>query len=312
MIDRIDFTDERFRIAYIFELAPLIRSISEIGLVHPPVLTYREEKAIIVTGWKRLLACRSLGMASVICSIFEGPSDLDAFRLALEENLTSRLFTLLEKAQILTRLIQVGIPESEVVKGYLTLLDIPRTPNHLDTFLHIAALDAETKEFIHSKNTIYPVAELLTEYSEEQRRLLLPFLHPLGQNKQKELLRNLLEISKRDRNPIENILKDAQIQKVSQDPNLSPLQKADAVRTLVYRRRYPTVSAWTDSFRSSKKDLEWPDGIQIEPSPFFEGEEVEVRFAFKNIDEFKGKLNKINELSSNETIAKLLQASPKK
>ncbi|MGD9346756.1 MAG: ParB N-terminal domain-containing protein [Candidatus Aminicenantes bacterium] len=314
-LDAIEFKDERFRISYAFEtfeLAPLIRSISEIGLIHPPVITYREQKAIIVTGWKRVLACRSCEMASITCSVFERQNDLEAFRLAVEENLASRPFTLLEKARILSRLMHLGLSEREIVNDHLSLLDIPQTPKYLDAYLQIAALDTETKAVIHSKNMTYPVVELLTEYSEEERRLLMPLLLSLGQNKQKDLLRNLLEISKRDRNPVKNILKGADIQKATKDQNFSALQKADTIRSLIYKQRYPTLAAWTEAFAFQKKNLEWPDGIKIEPSPFFEGEVFKVWFAFKDVEEFQTKLAQLNELVSDEKIARLLKSSPKK
>lgn len=311
-LDAIKIKDERFRISYYFDLHALIHSISEIGLIHPPVITYRTGDAIIVTGWKRVLACLSLDLPSLPCFIFEGQDDFEAFRLCLEENLAFRQFSLLEKAQILRRLIQLGVPENAVVKDYLSPLGIPKTLNHLDIYLCISALDSETKAVIHSKNMAFPVVKLLIEYSEEERQLLLSFLHPLGQNKQRELLQNLLELSKRDRRSVQDILSGWETQKISADQNLSPHQKAEKIRNLIQRQRYPALSTWKDAFESQKKDLEWPDDIKIEPSPFFEGQEFSVQFTFKDFDEYRKKLNKLNQVASEEKISQLLKSSPKK
>jgi ParB-like chromosome segregation protein Spo0J len=311
-LDIINIKDERFRISHYFDLFALIRSIAEIGLIHPPVVTHRKGNVLIVTGWKRVLACQSLSLPSIPCFVFEGQDDLEAFRLGLQENSTFRTFTLLEKAEILSRLIQLGVTENDVVKDELSLLEIPQTLNHLDIYLDIAALEPETKAFIHSKNMAYPVAQLLTEYSKEERSLLLSFLHPLGQNKQKELLQNLLEVSKRDHIPVQDILAGEDIQRITSAENLSPLQKAEDIRNLIQRKRYPTLSTWKDAFKSQKKDLEWPADIKIEPSPFFEGEEYTVQFTFKNSDEYKKKLTKLNELASHKKISRLLKSSPKK
>lgn len=306
-LDTLNIKDERFRISYFFDLTALIHSISEVGLIHPPVITYRDGLSILVTGWKRVLACQSLDLPSIPCFIFEGQDDLEAFRLGLEENLAFRPFTLLEKAQILHRLIQLGVPENAILKNHMSLLEIPQTLDHLDIYLRIVALDLETKEVIHSKNMVFPVVLLLTEYSEEERRLFLSFLHPLGQNKQRELLQNLLEISKRDHIPVQNILSGADIQKTAANPKLSPLQKAEEIRNQIQRKRYPTLSTWKDALKSRKKDLEWPDDVKIEPSPFFEGEEFKVHFTFKNFDEYKTKLAKLNALASEKKISRLLK-----
>jgi hypothetical protein len=311
-LDTINIKDERFRISYYFNLDTLIHSISEISLIHPPVITYREGDAIIVTGWKRVLACRNLNVTSIPCFVFEGEDDLEAFRLSLEENLSFRSFSLLEKAQILNRLIQLGVPEDAVVKDHLSLLKIPQTLNQLHTYLRIAALDPETKEVIHAKNMVYPVVQLLTDYCEEDRQILLSFLYPLGQNKQKELLQNLLEITKRDRISVQNILTGEDAQNITSDQNLSPHQKAENIRNLVQRKRYPTLATWKDTFKSKKKELSWPDDIKIEPSPFFEGEDFEVRFSFKDFDEYGKKLTKLNDLASDEKISALLKSSPEK
>ena len=185
-LDTINFENEKFRISYYFDLHTLIHSISKVGLIHPPVVTYREGAAIIVTGWKRVLACQSLAISSIPCFILEDQDDLEAFNLLLEENLAFRTFSLLEKAQLLNRLIQLGVPRDAVVKDYLSRLQIPQTLSHLDTYLRIAALDPETKEVVHSKNMPFPVVELLIDYSEKERKILLPFLIPLGQNPQED------------------------------------------------------------------------------------------------------------------------------
>ncbi len=310
-LDTIDLDDQRFRISYHFDLTHLIHSISEIGLIHPPVITYRDNAALIVTGWKRVLACQSLGLSSIPCQVFEGQDDLEAFRIGLVENLSFRSFTLLEKARIIHRLIQLGIPENTIVKDHLSDLEIPPTINYLDIYLRIASLDPETQSIIHSKNLAFPVVHFLTEYSGEERQLLLPLLLPLGQNKQKELLQNLLEISKRDDVPVQNILTHGEVQRAATDRNLSPLQKAEAIRNHIHKQRYPTLSAWKDTFRSQKKDLEWPDDIKIEPSPFFEREEFTVRFTFKDFDELKSKLAQLNEMASDTKISRLLRSSSK-
>lgn len=311
-LDSININDDRFRISYYFDLYTLIHSISKIGLIHPPLITYRKGDAIIVTGWKRVLACRSLNFTSIPCFVFDSEDDLKAFRLCLEENLSFRSFALLEKAQILSRLIQLGVPEDAVVKDHLSLLEIPQTLIHLDTYLRIASLDPETKEVIHSKNMVFPVVQLLTGYSEEDRQILLSFLNPLGQNKQREFLQNLLEITKRDRISVQNILTGEDAQKITSDQNLSPHQKAEEIRNLVQRKRYPTLSTWKDTFKSQKKELEWPDDIKIEPSPFFEGQEFFVQFTFKDIEEYRKKLAKLNQVASDEKISQLLKFSPKK
>ncbi len=309
-LDHINVQDERYRISYYFDLEALIHSIRRIGLIHPPVVTHRNGEILIVTGWKRILACQSLSHFSIPCCVFEEGNDLNVFRLGLEENRTFRSFTILEKAEIVKRLIRFGVSEKVVVRDYLSLLAIPQTMNHLDTYLRIVSLEPETKEFVHEKGVGFPVLKLLVFYSEEERRILLPLLRPLGQNKQQDLLRNLLEISKRDGIPARDVLGAEDIQEISAKENLSPLQIAEQIRNLVLRKRYPTLFAWKDAFETQKKALGWPVDIRIEPSPNFEDEEFTVHFSFKTFDEYMERLAKLNVFASQEKIVPLLRSSP--
>jgi ParB family chromosome partitioning protein len=309
-LDQINVQDERYRISYYFDLEVLIHSIRRIGLIHPPVVTHKNGEVLIVTGWKRVLACQRLSLLSIPCRVFEGENDLKAFTLGLEENRTFRSFTVLEKAEIVKRLIRFGVSEKVVVRDYLPLLVIPQTMNHLDIYLRIVALEPKTKRFVHEKGVGFPILQLLVDYNEEERRILLPLLRPLGQNKQKDLLQNLLEISKRDGIPARNILRAGDIQEISARENLSPMQIAEQIRNLVLRRRYPTLFAWKEVFETQKKAMEWPKDIKIEPSPNFEDEEFTVHFSFKTFNEYMEKLVKLDLLASQEKIVSLLRSSP--
>jgi ParB-like chromosome segregation protein Spo0J len=300
-LDQINVQDERYRISYYFDLEVLI---------HPPVVTHKNGEVLIVTGWKRVLACQRLSLLSIPCRVFEGENDLKAFTLGLEENRTFRSFTVLEKAEIVKRLIRFGVSEKVVVRDYLPLLVIPQTMNHLDIYLRIVALEPKTKRFVHEKGVGFPILQLLVDYNEEERRILLPLLRPLGQNKQKDLLQNLLEISKRDGIPARNILRAGDIQEISARENLSPMQIAEQIRNLVLRRRYPTLFAWKEVFETQKKAMEWPKDIKIEPSPNFEDEEFTVHFSFKTFNEYMEKLVKLDLLASQEKIVSLLRSSP--
>jgi hypothetical protein len=218
----------------------------------------------------------------------------------------------LEKAQILHRLIQFGLHEDSIVKNHLSLLQIPGTLDHLEAYVKIAELEPETKSVIYSKTMAFSTVRLLIQTRVAERRLLLPLLQSLGQNKQRELLQNLLELSKRDGISIQNILEAEDAQKITEDQNLSSLQKADEIRNLIQRKRYPTFTAWENTFKSQKKDLDWPEDIKIEPSPFFEGETFTVQFAFKDLDEYRIKMAKLNQAATDGKISQLLTSASQK
>jgi len=307
-LNRIDFEDDRFRISYYPHLERLKRSIAEAGLLNPIIIAARGRYCVIVSGWKRALACRDLSFSSIPCFILEEKRDLNAFQLAVLENSTTRDLDFLELAVMFKKLKVFGLEEQTLLETYLPFFGIPQTQTHLDTYLAAADFDAETKEFIHVKRVSLPVIQHLMELNTDERTSLLPYLRHLGQNKQKEFLEFLLDISKRDSLPVLEILASDAIADVIQSLILPSRQKADKIRLLLKKRRYPSYSAKDDAFESSLKKISWPEDISIDHSPFFEKEELSVRFTFKDRAEFIEKVERLQKIASTAQIAEFLKS----
>jgi len=108
-LKKISLEDERFRTSYHFSLEKLKLSIKEIGLLHPPLVTRRDNRFILVSGWKRVLACHELSLSSIPVYVIEEKDELQTFLIAFYENLAAREFGLLEKAEDSSDLIPSGL-----------------------------------------------------------------------------------------------------------------------------------------------------------------------------------------------------------
>ena len=306
-IKKIFLRDERFRISYYFPLHKLKLSLKRIGLINPPLVTTRDGRLVLVSGWRRVLACRELSFPSIPVYFVEDGDELQTFLLAFYENLSTREFSLLEKAEILTRLKKFGEDEKTIIRHYLPLLDIPSNIFHFETYLTFAQFETDVKKAIYEKNMNYTSVQLLTECTPQERVSLLPLIMPLGQNKTKELLEDILEISKRDSIPVREILSRKELADIWKSGNLSLLQKADKIRVLLRRRRYPKLFSWKDSFDSLLTRMKWPEEIMIKPCLFFEEEDLTVSFTFKDKEGFRNSLHKLNELLTKKEFSKLFQ-----
>lgn len=306
-IDKIYLKDERFRISYHFPQDELLFSLKKIGLINPPIVTLRSNRFILVSGWKRVLACLKLSISSIPVFVLEEEDDLKAFKTTFYDNLATREFSLLEKSEILKRLKKFGEKDKEIVKQYLPLLGIPATLVHFDTYLIFSQFRPELKNIIHKKKMPYSSLEMLAEFNPHERELVLPLILPLGQNKQKEILEDLQFVSKKSDIPIEKILGSEEIQDILVSERLSHVQKADKVRRLLKRKRYPLFFALKESFDSSLKKMQLPKEIKVSPSPFFEDEEFSVTFSFKNKEEFRKRLLKLQELNTKEEFFELFK-----
>jgi len=284
-----------------------MNSLREIGLINPPLVTIRNDRFILVTGWKRVLACLKLSFPFVPVRVSEEKDDLQNFLIAIHENLATRDFSLVEKAEIIRRLMTFGVKSSRVMSDYLPLLDVPAAFSFYEKYLALAELESDLKKVIHEKDIPFSVLQIFLELKPGTRRLVMPILMPLGQNKQKEILEDLQEISQRENITAEEILKSREILPIQSSDKLSPLQKADKIRVWLRKRRYPSFSSWEESFDLTLRKMRWPKEIALKHSPFFEDEDISVAFSFKNKKEFEESISKLKQLASQKEFSKLFR-----
>ena len=294
-LKEIFLEDERFRVSYYFSLEKLILSIQNVGLLNPPLVSFRDKHFILVSGWKRVLACIKLSLSSLPVFVIEEEDELKIFLAAFYENLATREFSLLEKSEILSRLKRFGEDEKKIVMNYLPLLDIPSTLSHLESYLAFSKIESGVKSIIHQKNMPFSSVKILAGFTAQERKSLLPLLLSSGQNRMKEILEDLKEISRRNDTAPKKILSTKDILDIMESEKLSPLQKADKIRLFLKRKRYPALSSRKESFDSLLKKLRLPKTVAVKPSPFFEDENFSVNFSFGNSEELKTSLLKLQD-----------------
>src|SRR5207244_7529800 len=67
------------------EIKVLAESIKEQGLLHPITIVHCTNK--LITGKKRLLACKLLGMTEIPCEVIENPTEDTILSIHIQENL---------------------------------------------------------------------------------------------------------------------------------------------------------------------------------------------------------------------------------
>lgn len=310
-LEEINLQDERFRISYHFDLAKLLISINKIGIINPILVVKREDLLyVVVSGWKRISACQELSLASIPAFLTEEKDDCRAFLLGLYENWSFRNFNILEKAEILLKLNGFMKDERKIVREFFPLLDIPANLSYLDIFLKIARLDFVWKKIVFKKRLPLSSIQILTELTPEDRESLLPLVLPLNMNKLKQLLEDLYELSKKTEESPKILLSSPEILSVSQNNNLSPLQKADKIRSLFRAKRCPTLSSWKKSFDTSLKRTQLSKEVAFDPATFFEDGEFAVTFSLKDKKAFQKRLSKLKDLISDEDLFSLFKGFP--
>lgn len=75
------------------DLAYLMESISKFGLLNPIIVT---ENLELVAGFRRLEACKALGMKEIECTVMPSLSKFDRLLVEADENLTRKDLTIAE------------------------------------------------------------------------------------------------------------------------------------------------------------------------------------------------------------------------
>ncbi len=310
-VELINFQEEKFKLAPVVHYESLLSSLHRVGLISPPLLKEEEASFIIVSGWKRVLACRELKIKTIPAFVAPpGSSDLELLARALEENLFTRPLSLAEKAEAADRLKRYGLTAEKITAEYLPRLSLPGKMQFFDLLLRVAeSNDQSLKEFLHQTEVPLEALDLMLSFLPEERKLLYPYLQVLSYSRRREMIFNLQEIAVRERLPILEILKQGEVETIFRPAISEPCRQAEALAQWLRKRRYPLMTAWEEEWQKAKKTLGWPDEVHLASDPSFESGQLRVSFSCRSLEEFLAQLEKLREVAPKPAFRRLFRRS---
>ena len=262
----------------------------EIGQLNPAILLERSSRRIIVCGFRRLMALRRLGRTVALALIYSDYSPLEAFRLAVFDNLAHRDFSPLEKARILFTLKnQCGVAHDTLVQEYLPLLGLPAHKKWLRTYLAVHVLDPGLRSLFNDGHLSLASVERLSAVSGSAQTRFASLLARirLSTSRQRELLDIAEGLAAVTDTELGEIFGLAEIQSLLEDSRFSPFQKGERVYDVLYRRRYPRLSGAERQFQLKRAQLCLPGGVSISPDPYFETPRLRIEFDVTSAQRFR-------------------------
>ncbi len=300
-LKEIDFSDETFSANFRPNLQSLRSSIERVGLIQPVLLRKRSGHFQIICGFRRLGILRELGWSDVPAMVLEEErDDLQLFEISVLENLTTRGFNPIEKAIIVDKFVhRFGIEPSRVIHTYLPLLSLEPNEKILNTYLALAQMEEEVKEYILKEEVSRTNIRKLSTFSEEDRKVLIPFLSSLklGENRLREILNLLDEIARRDRTRVGEILRHPDLQGILSREEMTPSQKTERVKKILLELRYPRLKELERTFDERRKELNLPPDISLFHSPYFEGREWRIELRFETMEQYRRALSSLSKLA---------------
>ena len=300
-IDQIDLSDETFSVNFMPDLQGLRSSIEAIGLIQPVFLRKKSEGYQIVCGFRRVSVMKEVGKSEIESRVFE-EKEMDEFQLfflSLHENLTTRGFNTVEKAIALDKLVhRFQVDQTMIVKTFLPLFSLEPNEKILNTFLSLARMEDQVKRYILKEKVSRSNIRVLSNFTSEDRMALLPLFSSLklGENRLREMLALLEEISRRDQTWVRDIVNRLEIQAILSQKELTPSQKTDRMKKVLTELRYPKLNQMEKEFEKKRKDLNLPSNISIHHQPFFEGKGLRIEFQFETVEEYRSILSSLSVL----------------
>ncbi|MBN1155577.1 ParB N-terminal domain-containing protein [candidate division KSB1 bacterium] len=309
----IDLKDETYLFSFEPRITEIIHSIQEIGLINPPILVKKPDgfNYIIISGLKRVLALMHLKTQWVRARIIDQQRFVPAlslFRLGILENLGTRQFNVVEKSIIIRKLHdQFGLKDQEIIEGYFDLLNLGNNQRVLQTYLQINKLEDNIKIAIHDDLISPEMGYHLTKLDPDDRNSFFQFILQLklGKNRQKEFIKLLDDISKRDQIKMARIIEDDSIRSILSREDLGVGLKLPMIRQILRRKRYPILTNLEERFSTIRKKLRLPPKIQIRPPENFEGDTYHIELNFKNQQEFAEQVRVLNSIADSQTLNEL-------
>lgn len=274
----VDLGDRTYCIPCFGSPDRLVRSISTVGMLNPPVVQFRAGKPVPVLGRRRLLAARTLGLSTVRARVApENMPESDGFVLAFWENVGHRSFDPACTAVIVRRLLEL-FPREVVATDFLPALGVPPKGPRLERLKAIGGLEEPALRALAVGRIMEKTALVLTQMTPEDRRVLLELIEDLGLNcnKTAEIVAHLFDLSVLHGRTIVQWLRDEAATAILANHEFTPAERAQRFRALVRSWKFPGAVDEEKAFRRSLQELPGIGRVSVRLVSGFEEEKCVV------------------------------------
>lgn len=307
--DELDWEDGSFAVLPYSDSEHLEESLERFGMMHPPwILRSTDAKAVIVDGFKRLRWLRSRGQEKATCLVFAACSDrTDVWLRRIEGKMFESPLNLAEKAQVVARLAELS-DAGGTWRMLLSRLGVSSRPDSIAKWVRLASCGPALLEAAAAEEICERAAMELLDWEEIARERLLVILRELrcSASIQVEIVERLKEIALRDEKSSAALLDDPALEEIVRDSGRNHREKTRDLRDLLYRRRFPRLTARTELFREQAGRLRLPGAVRLVPPPSFEGDRWQMEISFSSALELMSLLEEVRSRTEPESLSEVL------
>jgi hypothetical protein len=253
-----------------------------------------------------------LGKPEIEAKVFKEKEmeDLGFFSISLHENLTTRGYNAIEKAMALDKLVHYfRVDSATMINTFLPFFSLEPHEKILKTYLSLARMEEEVKGYVLKEEVSRSNIRILSHFDSEDRKDLVrafSFLK-LGENRLREMLTVIEEISRRDQVRVRDIVRRPEIGAVFSQKELTPSQKTERVKKVLVDLRYPRMGQKEKGFEKKRRDLNLPSALSLHHQPFFEGRGLRIEFQFETMEEYRAILSTLSALPEKKAFQEMVE-----
>ena len=308
LIEQVRLEDKTFQVTTETAIGTLAASIARMGVMHPPVLLAGDSGYLVVCGFRRIAACKSLDLSRISARLLSPNTDkLTCAQMAIAENSLQRPLNLIETSRALVLLSGV-YADPDDLRQAAGVLGLPDNFSAILKLRQLSGLEPEIQEGVLSNVLSMAMALELGQMEKSSGiglSTLFGFLK-LGLNKQREILTMIQEIAFREHLSVKDVLNTPELQQIMVHEKLDRSQKTVHLRQYLKRRRYPSITSVESHFEARVQSLDLESGISLIPPRDFEGTTFSFHLKFNTLCELQHRLSRLTEVSSSPILNEIL------
>ena len=298
---------------YLFESSEaqsfLVNSFDKSGILYPVVL-YKDNKGLLhlIDGRKRLQYAQQNNIQKINATILPEATPIADIIILILCNLRNYIeSSVINKVQFICFAKSLNIPESWLLETLCVPLGLKPDAEFLSVCKRIYNLPEKIRIFCHEKK--YSLKQLinLTCHSDnllEQLEEWKSILHFTASTLD-EIAVNLRDYLKAKNRNMEDFLKEPDLLEIL-DSSLSPRDKTEKLRQLLYLKRFPTLSNVNNKICDTIEKLNLPEQIIIKWDNTLENKNVDLNIHLNDPKKWNRLLDTLNSKKIKDALGSIL------
>lgn len=304
----IDPGNERFRITTRRLGDDLDLSLRRIGLLAAPLLLPAARGFAIVSGFRRVEACRRLGWQTIPARVLSDRTPAyDCALKAVAENSLQRPLNLIETSRALA-VLELHAPGGNIAPEDAAAIGLPAHAGLTARLKLLCRMPQEVQEAVLEEAVSFAMAGELGGMPAVQAAAFARLFRRLktSLNKQREIVTLVAEIAAREGIDPGAVLGDPALLGVQIAEELDRNEQTRRIRRRLRQRRYPALFAAEEAFQALRQRLKLGENLQLSPPRDFEGTRFTLTLSFESLEEIGRLRVKLDELARHPDLTRLL------